>query len=75
MLGDALLASIADLGLGFAFACILALIAFLIRSESHAAHEGEPEPQIEEEDIWAGLTPDRDRRAAEARFDEGRRAA
>lgn len=76
MLFDALTATIAHLAVGLLFAAILFFIAVLIHSEAKRAREAElAEPEIEMEDIWAGLTPDRDLRRAETHFDSERDAA
>ena len=76
MLFDALTATIAHLAVGLLFAALLFFIAVLIHGKAKLARETEVlEPEIEEEDIWAGLTPDRDLRRAETHFHSDRRAA
>jgi hypothetical protein len=66
---DALTAAVSDLAIvavAIGIVVLLALIAYGERKYGRQAPELEPE--IEYEDIWAGLTPDRDVRRAKARL-------
>ncbi len=73
---EALTATVSHLVVGFLIAAILVVIAVLVHGESKAAREERwSEPEIEYEDIWAGLTPDRDLRRAETDFHSDRWAA